>query len=119
MTIMTTKLYEIISATQLMHEPWHFVIKVADANNTGPTCGQIYSFVDEDNKKLELIPVENSPTGMLTMADINALARQNRELKEKFDKISNDYDSLISNLKDLLKDTKDNYFDSNGRNYEC
>lgn len=30
MTIMTTKLYEIISATQLMHEPWHFVIKVAD-----------------------------------------------------------------------------------------
>ncbi len=25
---MTTKLYEIISATQLMHEPWHFVIKL-------------------------------------------------------------------------------------------
>ena len=29
---MTTKLYEIISATQLMYEPWHFVIKVADLN---------------------------------------------------------------------------------------
>lgn len=100
----TIKHYEIISATQLMHEPWHFVIKVADANNTGPTCGQIYSFVDEDNKKLELIPVENSPTGILTMADINALARQNRELKEKFDKISNDYDYLISNLKDLVRE---------------
>lgn len=55
---MTTKLYEIISATQLMHEPWHFVIKVADFNPNVPICGQVYSFIDEDNKKLELIPWE-------------------------------------------------------------
>lgn len=49
---MTTKLYEIISATQLMHEPWHFVIKVADFNPTGPTSDYVYSFIDEDNKNL-------------------------------------------------------------------
>lgn len=104
----TIKHYEIISATQLMHEPWHFVIKVADFNNTGPTCGQVYSFISEDNKKLELIHVEDSPSGMLTMADINALARQNGELKEKFDKISNDYDLLLNNLKDLIKENTNN-----------
>lgn len=47
---MTTKLYEIISATQLMHEPWHFVIKVADLNPNVPICGQVYSFIDEITK---------------------------------------------------------------------
>ena len=105
---MTTKLYEIISATQLMHEPWHFVIKVADFNPNVPICGQVYSFIDEDNKKLKLIPVGNNSNGTLTIADINALARQNRELKEKFDKISNDYDLLLNNLKDLIKENTNN-----------
>ena len=92
---MTTKLYEIISATQLMHEPWHFVIKVADLNPNVPICGQVYSFIDEDNKKLELIPVGNNSNGTLTIADI-------------FDKISNDYDLLLNNLKDLIKENTNN-----------
>lgn len=105
---MTTKLYEIISATQIMHEPWHFVIKVADLNPNVPICGQVYSFIDKDNKKLKLIPVGNNSNGTLTIADINALARQNRELKEKFDKISNDYDLLLNNLKDLIKENTNN-----------
>lgn len=83
---MTTKLYEIISATQLMHEPWHFVIKVADFNPNVPICGQVYSFIDEDNKKLKLIPGGNNSNGTLTIADINALARQNRELKRNLTK---------------------------------
>lgn len=50
----------------------------------------------------------NNSNGTLTIADINALARQNRELKEKFDKISNDYDLLLNNLKDLIKENTNN-----------